>query len=306
MDAADLRVFETVARIGGIGRAAQELHTVQSNVTARIRRLEEELGVPLFDRHSRGVSLTSAGRRLLPYATQAERLLSEARRAVEDGPEPHGPLTLGSLETTAAIRLTPILIAYARECPQVDVTLNTGTSRALITDVLEHRLEGAFVVGPVRHPELVEEPVVTEELVLVTAPSVPLDDLLRGSAPVKVLVFRSGCTYRQHLEEHLAARGVKAFRTLEFGTLDGILGCVSAGMGITLLPRAVVEAGGRARTVAVHPLPAARARVTTVFIRRREGFTSRALLRFLDCAQRVHRTAGHASSGTERPVNRRS
>ncbi|PTL76653.1 LysR substrate-binding domain-containing protein [Vitiosangium sp. GDMCC 1.1324] len=288
MDAADLKVFSAVARTGGIGRAAQELHTVQSNVTARIRRLEEELGVTLFDRHSRGVSLTSAGQRLLPYATQAEQLMTEARRAVEDGPEPHGSLSLGSLETTAAIRLTPILVDYARECPHVDVSLRTGTTQSLISDVLEHRLEGAFVAGPVRHPEITEEPVVTEELVLVTAPTVRLEDLPGQGGALKVLVFRTGCSYRQHLEQFLAARGLKAFRTLEFGTLDGIIGCVSAGMGITLLPRAVVENARRAGSVAVHSLPASRARITTVFIRRREGFTSRALLRFIACARRVH------------------
>jgi LysR family transcriptional regulator, cell division regulator len=67
MDAGDLRVFEAVARLGGMSRAAIELNTVQSNVTARVLLLEEELGTPLFHRHSRGVALTDAGRRLLPY-----------------------------------------------------------------------------------------------------------------------------------------------------------------------------------------------------------------------------------------------
>ena len=68
MDTADLKVFEAVARNGGMNRAAAELHTVQSNVTARIRALEAKLGCPLFERHSRGVALTQAGERLLPYA----------------------------------------------------------------------------------------------------------------------------------------------------------------------------------------------------------------------------------------------
>jgi len=66
MDASDLRVFEAVARLGGMNRAAAELNTVQSNVTARIQALEAEIGCTLFERHSRGVSLTQAGRRLLP------------------------------------------------------------------------------------------------------------------------------------------------------------------------------------------------------------------------------------------------
>ena len=84
MDLADLRIFETVARLGGMNRAAAELNMVQSNVTARIRLLEDRLGVPLFERHSRGVSLTGAGQRLLPFAVEAQRLLEDARRAVTD------------------------------------------------------------------------------------------------------------------------------------------------------------------------------------------------------------------------------
>jgi DNA-binding transcriptional LysR family regulator len=90
MDAADLRVFEAVARLGGMGRAAETLHTVQSNVTARIRRLEKELGAPLFHRHARGVEPTPAGRRLLPFAIRASRLLEDARRAALDDGTPRG------------------------------------------------------------------------------------------------------------------------------------------------------------------------------------------------------------------------
>ena len=90
MDATDLRVFEAVARLGGMSRAAAELNTVQSNVTARIRRLEGELGTTLFERHSRGVTLTAAGQRLLPYAVQVGSLLAEARRAAIDDGTPRG------------------------------------------------------------------------------------------------------------------------------------------------------------------------------------------------------------------------
>ena len=105
MDSSDLRVFEAVARLGGMNKAAAELNTVQSNVTARIRAFEEELGTPLFGRHSRGVELTPAGRRLLPYATRMVHLLEDARRAAIDDGEPQGRLTIGSLESTAAASL---------------------------------------------------------------------------------------------------------------------------------------------------------------------------------------------------------
>ena len=80
MDLIDLETFEAMARSGGVARAARELHTVQSNVTARLLRLERELGVPLFDRHSRGMTPTAAGRELLPYAVQVRGLLAEALR----------------------------------------------------------------------------------------------------------------------------------------------------------------------------------------------------------------------------------
>ncbi len=70
MDIADLKMFEAVARLAAMSRAAEELHTVQSNVTARMRQLEAELGAALFHRTPRGVTLTDAGRRLLPFATR--------------------------------------------------------------------------------------------------------------------------------------------------------------------------------------------------------------------------------------------
>ena len=281
MDAADLRVFEAVARLGGMNRAAGELNTVQSNVTQRIRLLEEELATPLFQRHSRGVALTPAGKRLLPYAARVAQLLAEARRAVEDDGTPSGPLQIGSLETTAALRLSPVLASYAAAYPAVDIALTTGTSAELVELVLAHRLEGAFVCGPVQHPELAAEPIFAEELVLVTAPSQKSLDRVLARSDLKIVVLRAGCSYRQRLEEILARRGVVGLRRLEFGTIEGILGCAAAGLGVTLLPRALVEGARRARRVAVHELPPDEARVETVFIRRRDAFVSSALAAFL-------------------------
>jgi len=285
MDAGDLRVFEAVARLGGMNRAAAELHTVQSNVTARIRLLEAEIGAPLFHRHSRGVVLTSVGARLLPYAPRTRALLAEALQAARDDGQPKGPLVVGSLETTAAVRLSPVLAAYAAAFPEVDLALRTGTTRELVESVLDHRLEGAFVCGPLDHPELAEEPVLSEELVLVSGPTIgSLEQALGGSA-VNLLVLRVGCSYRQRFEEVLARRGVVVARRLEFGSLDAILGCVAGGLGVTLLPRSLVERARDERRVALHPLPAAEARVDTLFVRRRDGFVSSALAAFLRFAR---------------------
>lgn len=285
MDADDLRVFEAVARLGGMNRAAAELNTVQSNVTSRIRALEAELGTALFDRHARGATPTAAAQRLLPYAARVRNLLRDARRAVRDDGTPAGPLLIGSLETTAAIRLSPLLAAYAGACPRVDFSLRTGTTCELVEDVLRHRLEGAFVCGPVAHPELVTEVVFQEVLVALTAPGIVSLDALSGTSQCRIVVLRAGCSYRLRLEALLARRGVVGMRVLEFGTLEAILACVGAGLGMTLLPRALVEGAGRAGQVAIHALPPDEALVETVFVRRNDAYVSSALAAFLKLAR---------------------
>src|SRR6185312_2218407 len=171
MDTRDLATFATVARLGGMGRAARALNTVQSNVTQRVRRLEEQLGVALFERSRAGARLTAAGQRLMPYANRLDALLEEAGRAARDDGAPRGTLSIGSLETTAALRLSSLLASYARAHAHVDLVLRTGTTAEMIEQVLDRTLEGAFVCGPVAHPELVATATFEEELALLTAPS---------------------------------------------------------------------------------------------------------------------------------------
>ena len=289
MDAADLAIFATAAKAGGITRAAETLHTVQSNVTQRIRRLEAELGVPLFNRHSRGVTLTSAGTQLLPYAERIGQLLGEAKRAAADGSTARGRIAIGALESATAVRLPPVLAAYGAACPEVDIEIDTGTTAVLVEAVLERRLEAAFVAGAVSHQELLAIPMIQEELVVVTAPWIARLDALAepaGGGPLKLIVFRSGCSYRTRLEALLAERGVVNPRRLEFGTLDGIIGCVGAGIGVTLLPRVVVARAARDGRVALHRLPSQVARIDTVLIRRRDIFLSTALARFIEIARK--------------------
>ena len=280
MDARDLATFEAVARLGGMGRAARELNTVQSNVTQRVRRLEEALGVSLFERSRAGARLTPAGERLMPYATRVDALLDEAGRAARDDGAPRGTLTVGSLETTAALRLSPLLASYVQAHPGVDFVLRTGTTAEMVERVLGRELEGAFVCGPVSHPHLVSTPAFTEELALLSAPTeTTLAAALRRPG-LRLVILRAGCSYRQRLEELLARRGVVGLRRLEFGTLEAILGAVAAGLGITLMPRALIGPGWRGGQVRAHPLPASEARVQTVFVRRRDMLPSSALLAF--------------------------
>src|ERR1700743_1558549 len=164
----DLLTFSAVARTGGITRAAEELNTVQSNVTQRVKALEAEIGTALFERHSRGMTLTGAGRRLLPYAQRMGAVPREAVLAARDEGEPKGPLAIGSLETTAAVRLPALLAEFHRRFPAVRLTLKTAQTAALVAGVLDGTLDGAFVAGPIEHADLLPSLAFREELVLVT------------------------------------------------------------------------------------------------------------------------------------------
>lgn len=284
MDATDLKIFAAVARCNGMNRAADKLNTVQSNVTARVRALEAEIGCALFNRHSRGVALTAAGRRLLPYADNILRMLDEAGRVARDNGEPSGSLIIGSLETTAALRLAPVLSQFVAAFPAVDLVLRTGTTCELVDEVLARRLEGAFVCGPVAHAELDGRAVFEEELVLLSAPQIKSLRAAISGGDTRIVVLRAGCSYRQRLETLLAKRGIQAPRLLEFGTIEAIIKCVAAGLGITLLPRGVVDRMHDKADVGIHTLPKADAVVQTVFVRRRDAFSSSALEAFVDCA----------------------
>lgn len=292
MDLGDLKTFEAVARNGGMSAAARVLNTVQSNVTTRIRSLEDQLGVPLFDRHSRGVTLTEAGARLLPYAARARSLVDEAARAVTDPGAPAGTLTVGSLETTAAMRLSGALVTFASRWPEVDLVLRTGTTREMIEAVRRGEVEGAFVCAPPEGDPLLDgleaADVFHEELILLTAPRFTSPEAALAAPEPKIAVLRAGCSYRQRLEEVLASRGVAGLRVLEFGTIDSLIAATAAGIGLTLLPAGMTGPEVSAGVLAAHRLAPAEARVTTTFIRRPDAFISSALRAFMETVQETN------------------
>jgi DNA-binding transcriptional LysR family regulator len=305
MDVADLKTFEAVARHGSMNKAASELHTVQSNVTARIRALEEELGLALFQRHARGVTTTPAGARILPFVERIATLMEEAKIAARDDGVPSGSLTLGGLETTTALRLSPLLTGFARKFPEVRLVFSAGTTARLLQDVVGCRLEGAFVAGPIDHPELHQEAIFIEELVLVTSPAVRSVKDLTKIPDLRTIVFQLGCSYRQRLDALLAGMGIVAAKPLEFGSLDTIVSCVAAGVGVTLLPRGVVMPASEAGRVVMHGLPREQARVETLFIRRNDAYVSSALDAFLSMARDFHRVAKTTRGATPvLPVSR--
>lgn len=126
MDLSSLEIFRAVAHEASVTRAAQQLQRAQSNVTTRIRQLEEDLGVELFLRDGKRMSLTERGSEFLAYAEQLLALADEARQSMHPA-EPGGRLRLGSMESTAASRLPALLASYHKACPRVALEVSTGT-----------------------------------------------------------------------------------------------------------------------------------------------------------------------------------
>ncbi|WP_427914065.1 LysR family transcriptional regulator [Ramlibacter sp. MMS24-I3-19] len=254
LDLDSLEIFRTVVQEGGIIRAAGKLNRVQSNVTTRIKQLEQRLGTTLFRRQGRTIVLSPEGELLLSYTQRLFRLADEAESRLKEG-APMGVLRIGSLESTAGSRLAPILSRYHRQHPGVVVELATGTTGALIQRVTTFQLEAAFVSEPFTAPGLQSRKVFEEELVLITARDVPAVRRASDLAGLTLIAFANGCSYRKRVEEWLGMSAVMPARTLEFASYQAMIACVAAGTGFAIVPRSLLAALKATSDVRQHELP---------------------------------------------------
>src|SRR5262245_20146960 len=275
IDLAALEIFKTVAEQGGITKAAVRLHRVQSNVTTRVKQLEERLGARLFLRHRRRLVLSPEGKLLLEYADRLLRLSSEAEAALQNG-VPRGLLRMGALESVAATRLPPVLSRYHRTYPDVRIELVTGTTGALIARVLDEEVEAALVAEPFTANDLEMMAAFVEELVLIAPRRFPPIRRPRDIGHTTLIAFANGCSYRRRLEAWLAGAGVAPERVMEFGSYHAIVACVAAGTGIAVVPRSIVRVSRVKGEITAHRLPVAVSKARTVLVWRR-GHESAAL-----------------------------
>ncbi|PQP84922.1 LysR family transcriptional regulator [Paenibacillus sp. PCH8] len=279
MESGDLRIFQCVAQEGNLTKAAARLGYVQSNVTARIRHLETEVGTPLFIRHNRGMTLSPAGEMLLTYADKIIGLLNDASKALQATNTPSGPLRIGSTQTAAAVRLPELFAKYYKQFPAVSLSLATGNSQMLIDQVMGYELEGAFIGCSCDHSDIASVPVYDEELYIVSSgvDAEPVEELTGKP----ILVYSMGCSYRQTLEEWLRSSGVTRPVIMEFGTLEAIISGVASGMGISLLPEIVIRQQIESGILRKHSLPTGVNHMMTRFITRKDAFVSSALGAFM-------------------------
>lgn len=273
MDLTQLEVFRAIAQEGSVTAAAGKLHRVPSNVSTRLRQLEEELGVELFRREKLRLHITDAGRTLLDYADRLLALASEAKERVS-GQHPAGVFTLGAIESTAAVRLPPLIARYHQTWPAVELDLSTGPSGDMIEGLLAGRYSAIFIDGPTRHPQLEGVAVFDEELVLISSLNHPPVTHAAQISGATIYAFRANCAYRRRFENWFAREDAAPGKIFEMESYHGILACVSAGAGLALIPRSMLETMPGRKSVQAWPLADNQGRLAIWLVWRKNGETA--------------------------------
>jgi len=281
MNTNDLKIFEAVAASGSFTKAAAAMFTVQSNVTARIKNLEEEFGTELFTRTSRKVELTPGGHTLMLYCKQIGNLVEEAKNTIQSTNKVNGTLKIGCIETTMALKVPGILMRFDEEYPEIELEFKSAMRSDLINDVLNYKLDGAFVSAPVDVKGLGQINIKEEQLVILTASNGVKLNAMLAKQPIKIIVFDEGCIFRARLESWLSSKGIMHYKSIVLNSIEGIINFVEAGLGISLLPEEVISKYYSGRKLSTHGLSKQLGTMNTVFIFRKDVQHSRALKAFV-------------------------
>lgn len=270
MELSDLKVFQEVALSGGITAAAQKLHRVPSNITARIQKLEQELDTQLFLREKNRLRISPAGEQLLPYAKQMLNLSQQAINELQQT-TPKGRLTIGAMEAVAATRLTEPLMRFHQEYPEVDLQIETGPTGRLIERVLAGEVDVALVADPRKDARLEISSIFEEELVLVSdlehKKIISTADL---DPEPTLLSFSHLCAYRGRMRDWTKDGGIAA-QIIEISSYHTLLSCVAAGMGVGIVPKVLLDYYPFASSIQQHQLGEQWRHSTTAMIWRKDS-----------------------------------
>lgn len=242
MEFHQLRYFLAVARSGSFVRAAEEEGVAQPSLSQQIKKLESEIGFPLFDRLGRSIKLTHYGEALLPHAEAVLRQAAEARKSLDALNRPDaGKLVVGAIPTILPYALVEPVAAFQREHPLVDLHLTERTTENLIEGLRSGEIDLAVLALPIRHPEIVCADLF-REAILVALPEghaaaasgspVPIS-VLRGE---RMLLLREGHCLRDQVLTVCSRHRVQFEHAFESDHLTSILAMVASGFGASLVP----------------------------------------------------------------------
>lgn len=243
-----LRVFRSVALHLNFSRAAEELLLTQPAVTQQIKALEEELGVPLFNRGGGRITLTPGGRALLPFAESLRLLGQEATIAVSEAHgEQAGELALGASQTVGQYLLPHLVAGFIAEQPKVRITTRSGNSDAMLQLLLTREIGLALIEGPEQRRDIHLEAFMEDHMVLVVPCGHPwagneIKPEALATQPLLMREFGSGS--RRVVERALHAAGLRSRQLnvgMEWDSTEALLSAVEAGLGVTFVSRWAVR-----------------------------------------------------------------
>ena len=245
MDLSQLEVFLAVAREGRFSRAAEKLYRTQSAVSQSVRKLEDEIGEPLFDRSSRDGQLTDAGRVLQEYAERLLNLRNDAQEALVELRELHkGKLAIAANEFTA-LYLLPVLAEFRRLHPMIKVTVQRALGSHIPDDVLRHNSELGVLTYDPQDPQLHSVVVYLDELIFVVPPKHPLAPerqvSIRQLGAESFVAHIVSSPYREKVIQTFKRHKTPLHMDIELPTLQAIKRFVAMGNGVALLPEISVE-----------------------------------------------------------------
>src|SRR5215469_6848055 len=311
MDLRQLTTYRVLARTLNFHQAAEQLHCVQSTVTAQIQALEDELGASLFDRLGRRVVLTEAGTRLVAYADRLLNLTDEARLAVSGQEDQAGTLTISATETLCTYRLPTVLHRFRRHYPRVRLNFFALAYSELRQAVAEGAVDLAFVMeDPIKSAALHAEPLCAEAIHLVASPEHPFAQR-RGVLPADleretVLVTEAGCSYRVQFQYQLNKAGVQPATTLEFNSIEAIKQSAMIGMGVGVLPAVATAGEVSQRKLVILPWHGKPISMVTQIIRHKRKWVSPALQAFIDVVKEGFAKSSVETAGIRRRGKGRS
>ncbi len=236
MDFYSLKIFLAVVETGSFTRAAKKLNCVQPNVTAHIKKLENTLGTQLFYRENRQITLTAPGREFVRHARQIFKLVRDTETQFLSS-NVSGVLNLGVTQTVATAWLPRILRSYIQEHPDVEINVQSMFVETMTTQLLNHELDCVLTDSLIEHPHLDCRFSKEQRLTLVRSTDTPQTP----ETGTTILSFSKASHYRAILLDHLRQQHITVARELILKGMDAVLACVIGGVGISLLPEAVVR-----------------------------------------------------------------
>src|SRR5437763_5592857 len=245
MDLSQLEFFLAVAREGRFSRAAEKLHRTQSAVSQSIRKLEDEIVEPLFDRSSRDGLLTDAGHVLQEYAERLLNLRNDAQEALVELRELHkGKLAIAANEFTA-LYLLPVLAEFRRLHPMIKVTVQRALGSHIPDDVLRHNSELGVLTYDPQESQLHSVVVYLDELIFVVPPSHPLAGerqvSIRQLGAESFVAHIVPSPYREKVIQTFRRHKTPLHMDVELPTLQAIKSYIVMGNGVALVPEIAVE-----------------------------------------------------------------